>query len=57
MFYPHSYQYTTPLLNSWQQFSSPEIHNHTCDSRLRYRAQAEAKVVLYFCCQLPSTLE
>ena len=24
MFYPYSYQYTTPLLNSWQQFSLPK---------------------------------
>ena len=42
MFYPHSYQYTTPLLNSWQQFSLSEICNHTHNSRLRHRAQAEA---------------
>jgi len=48
MFQPHSYQYTTPLLNSWQQFSPPEIHNHICDSRSRHSARAEAKVVSHF---------
>jgi len=37
--------YTTPLQNSWQQFHPPEICNHTCDSRSRHSAQAEAKVV------------
>ena len=26
--------YTTPLLNSWQQLSPPEICNHTCDIML-----------------------
>jgi len=37
--------YTTPLLIFWQQFRPPEIYNHTCDSRLRHSARAEAKVV------------
>ena len=55
MFYPHSYQYTTPLLNSWQQFSLSEICNHICNSRSRHSTQAKAKVVPHFCCQLPST--
>jgi len=45
--------YTTPLLNSWQQFSPPEICNHTYNSRLRHSAQAEAKVVLYFLLSKP----
>jgi len=34
--------------SSWQQFSSPEICNHTCDSRSRHSAQAKAKVVPHF---------
>jgi len=37
--------YTTPLLNSWQQFSPSEICNHTHNRRSRHSAQAEAKVV------------
>ena len=35
----------TPLQDSWQQFSPPEICNHTCDSRSRHSTRAEAKVV------------
>ena len=47
--------YTT-FLHSWQQFCPPEICNHNSDSRSRQSAQAEAKVVPLFCCQLLSTL-
>ena len=40
------YLYTTPLLDSWQQFSPPEIYNHTHNSRSKHSARAKTKVVL-----------